>query len=284
MRKIFLLLVTSLVLFACEKEAPEQVTDENGSTPDIFEPTIVPMGALPGKFTVNAEGKQVYFSKGNLWYGKVEGIEEKTFNFEANQWGFSSKWNENHVSHFYWNKVAVIAYSKKFDMGYRTGSDIFFTNGAETSAKSDFTVNGVTGKYRTLSKDECDYLFNKRTVNGGTKEGKSYQIATINSDVSGGVYGVILYPDGYTAQTSGTSYTSADWAAMEAAGCVFLPAAGQRTESVLSSVNRNICYWLSYASSDQFAYAAFSNNETNVSVIMNFRYLGYSVRLVTDCQ
>ena len=64
MRKIFLLLVTSLVLFACEKEAPEQVTDENGSTPDIFEPTIVPMGALPGKFTVNAEGKQVYFSKG----------------------------------------------------------------------------------------------------------------------------------------------------------------------------------------------------------------------------
>ena len=95
---------------------------------------------------------------------------------------------------------------------------------------------------------------------------------------------MILYPDGYTAQTSGTSYTSADWAAMEAAGCVFLPAAGQRTESVLSSVNRNICYWLSYASSDQFAYAAFSNNETNVSVIMNFRYLGYSVRLVTDCQ
>ena len=89
------------------------MADENGSTPDIFEPTIVPMGALPGKFTVNAEGKQVYFSKGNLWYGKVEGIEEKTFNFEANQWGFSSKWNENHVSHFYWNKVAVIAYSKK---------------------------------------------------------------------------------------------------------------------------------------------------------------------------
>ena len=91
----------------------ERVTDENEDIPvvPIIDP-LVPIGALPGKFIVNAEGKQVYFSKGNLRYGKVEGIEEKTFNFEANQWGFSSKWNENHVSHFYWNKVAVIAYSK----------------------------------------------------------------------------------------------------------------------------------------------------------------------------
>ena len=54
MKKIFLFLATSLILFAgCEKNDPEQVEDEGDS-------------ALPGIFTVNAQGKKVRFSKGSL--------------------------------------------------------------------------------------------------------------------------------------------------------------------------------------------------------------------------
>lgn len=113
-------------------------------------------------------------------------------------------------------------------------------------------------------------------------EGKSYQRATINSDATS-VYGLILYPDNYTAQTAAISYTSAEWTAMETAGCVFLPAAGYRDDSSFFNSGSNGYYWSANASYNiDKAFLL----EFNSSMIEPENYdggwIGFSVRLVTD--
>ena len=64
------------------------------------------------------------------------------------------------------------------------------------------------------------HLFNTRTVNGGTGEGYSY---TLGKSINGKL-GIVFYPDNYT----GSEYAGSNWSTFEAAGCVFLPAAGWR--------------------------------------------------------
>ena len=159
--------------------------------------------------------------------------------------------------------------------------------GISTSRKSadysgDFKDWGTAidnqGTWRTLSKDEWMYLLNTRAVNGGTGAGKSYQLATINSDAKG-VYGLIIYPDNYTAQTTAVTYTSEAWTAMEAAGCVFLPAAGYRDGSTVFRVGAEAICWSSSPDESCMAYFACLNNATVGSGV---RYDGFSVRLVKD--
>ena len=248
-----------------------------GFVPVYVAGSALPEGALSGEFSVSAT-KKVHFSQGNLWY------DGSAFKFETNQYDFQSSWSTSHVSHFYWSKNAsvAIAEAETYKEDGASDDDVFFTNATTETPKSDFTVNGVTGKYRTLSAEEWQYLFDIRTVNGGTEEGKSYQIATINSDATTSVYGMILYPDNYTSQTGATSYTSTEWTTMEENGCVFLPAAGGRHNSTkVFEVGDSGYYWSSTASgSDKAGYVGFwsgwfSKNSNN-------REYAYSVRLVTD--
>lgn len=253
---------------------------------------VLPAGALPGVFTVSNDGgttkTQIYFSQGNLWYGKVGDAQTDTFNFEANQYDTTptsrAVWDTSHVSHFFWSKTESVAYAASYSGAGAATDDGFFTNETVTTAKEGFTVN-VNGKnqpgWRTLSTKEWQYLFNTRTVNGGTKEGKSYQRATINSDATS-VYGMILYPDNYTSQTDATSYTSTEWTTMEENGCVFLPAAGYRNGSEVYHVGVTGFYLSSSALDADKAYEAHFNSD---SVNPNYSYLrseGHSVRLVTE--
>ncbi len=153
---------------------------------------------LSGEFTINASGDKVHFSKGNLQ--KVDG----NYQFAEHQYEyFGTTQSANHCDLFAFNN-------------YQTpDGDVL---------------------WRILSKDEWGYLITERSVNNTLSEGALYSKATI-----GGVYkGVIVFPDNYThpegtgfsgSCNNGTAnYTSTvsleGWAKMEAAGCVFLPAAG----------------------------------------------------------
>ena len=185
------------------------------------------------------------------------------------------------MSHFFWSKTESVAYAESYSDAGAAADDVFFTNATAETAKSDFTVNSVTGKYRTLSTAEWQYLFNTRTVNGGTKEGKSYQRATINSDATS-VYGMILYPDNYTSQTGATSYTSTEWKTMEEKGCVFLPAAGGNYGSDIYDVGVCGTYWSSTAYSENSAYSVFFYINNVIPVSHGTRGDGISVRLVTE--
>ena len=126
-----------------------------------------PAGFIPARFSVAAD-RQVYFSAGNLyWNGSA-------FKFETNQYDITTEWNPSHVSHFYWTTDAKEAVKAVYNTDLEELiTDVFFTNATTETAKPGLTINGITGKYRTLSPAEWAYLFERRTVNGGIGAGKS---------------------------------------------------------------------------------------------------------------
>ena len=235
----------------------------------------VPEGALPGKFSVSAD-KQVYFSQGNLYY------DGSAFKFEDNQYDFQSSWNANHVNHFYWVNSVEEAVKEGYDEETPVCSkdDIFFTNGTAESAKSDFIVNGVTGKYRTLTKEEWQYLINERKM---TNENASY---TLNITY-GEKVGLVIYPDDFNGSTltPGFEYTEDTFPS----DCVFLPLAGYRDNNGFASADVFGEYWSSSIcdfEEDDAKYDAYHVifSSLFVDIDLDGRQNGYSVRLVTDCE
>lgn len=136
----------------------------------------------------------------------------------------------------------------------------------------------------TLSLAEWTYLLN-------TREGNRYCKATVHSTT-----GLIIFPDEITwnPTTMGAapttcnnkknnftySPTDANWAALEAAGCVFLPAAGERNGSSVSYVGSLGSYWSITHSATNEAYSLYFFS-FNVNPAYN-RYYGRSVRLVQN--
>ena len=155
-------------------------------------------GALNGMFTINASGDKVVFSQGNLQ--KVGDM----YQFANNQYDyFGTDQSDTHRDMY-----AFLDYSNP-------------DNGESWSM---------------LSWEEWKYLFVSRSVTNTLSDGARYTMATL-----GGTYkGLIIFPDYYT-HPEGTDFTPGvfdsnsnytakvsleGWAMMEAAGCVFLPAAG----------------------------------------------------------
>ena len=259
-------------------------------------PTQEILGALTGKFTINAEGKQVYFSKGNLWYGKAEGVEAETFNFEEKQWEFQPASNgardENHVSHFYWSKDASLTYAQVFEDSTARGNDTFFTNAAGFWVRKAPAV-----KYFSLSKDEWEYLINGRISAEEGEEKASYAKATINVDENTSVTGLVLFPDEFSVPDgiieinnktvrfdAANQFDLNKWKELEGAGCVFLPAAGNRSDTGIKNIGDFGCYWSSspYGPDADRAYRMlFSNADVSPSYNTE-RSRCYSVRLVTE--
>ncbi|MCR4663876.1 MAG: hypothetical protein K5660_00740 [Paludibacteraceae bacterium] len=148
------------------------------------------------------------------------------------------------------------------------------------------------GTWRTLTYDEWNYLINTRT-NAGSKFG----VARVN-----GMTGVVILPDDFTlledcdftpGMTNASDwydwsyvattniYTSAQWQLMEAAGAVFLPCAGDRNRALVFGAGAAGRYWLSTANnSDNAYYVSFSSD--GLHTYANYRYRGFSVRLVKD--
>ena len=261
------------VSFHLKEENQETIVDF--ATPiEVNAAPSIPEGALPGEFSISAT-KKVHFSQGNLWYGKVGDAQTATFNFEANQYDFQNSWSTSHVSHFYWSKTASVTYAQSYSEFGTSGSDVFFTNAETETAKSDFTVNGVTGKYRTLSNDEWTYLINKDGDENIRKGKHKYGVT-----VCGKANCLILAPDDFEG-TIAASYDAAAWTTAEAAGLVCLPAAGGLRDSDVKSVGDYGYYWSSTAFDEFFAYDVIFNSD-NVRGDSHFRDNGFSVRLVTD--
>ena len=235
-----------------------------------------------GLFSVS-ETKKVHFSKGNLQL-----VGENTFQFAENQWDyFGSNQSDNHRDLFCWG----------------TGN-----NPNQTTGNSTFTdwgdntyLQATLGKgWRTMTKDEFAYVFNTR-ASGSTVFGIAngrYTMATINTDGTG-VKGIILFPDGITiaaseVTTAGTingsgtltQCTTAQWAALEEKGCVFLPAGGFILSGTGIGHGSITDYWSSTAADASRAYNLGLNFGVPGAVVNTAGTLGYnyglSVRLVLD--
>ncbi|MBO7316646.1 MAG: hypothetical protein J6U44_05745, partial [Paludibacteraceae bacterium] len=143
--------------------------------------------------------------------------------------------------------------------------------------------------WRTLTYDEWYYLRYERP-----NYDELIGVAQVN-----GVNGLILLPDGWTSpdgitfksgfhSNNGVDYyaayqtfTADQWSKMEAAGAVFLPAAGDRDGSDVRSVQYNGRYWSATESGSYIAYyLGFYSCEADWNT--STRNYGRSVRLVKD--
>ena len=278
--------------------------------------TVSVAGGLSGKFTV-ADGKQVYFSQGNLQYTRTSTSDS----WDTGRWSFMGHQysmvetadqnvggnysNLNTISLFGWG-TSGYSYGAGEYKPYWTsnGSSDYGPQNEYThlSGNSDWGYNAISNGgntensgWRTLSADEWYYLFN-------TREGASskYGFATV-SDVNG----VVVLPDSWIKPSDcdfisggnggwGTNnFDSAKWSKMEAAGAIFLPAAGYRNGDTAMNVSDWGCYWSStnggwneatgFACSFWFYLNNFDGNKGEIDIYSNNdRCYGYSVRLVID--
>ena len=275
---------------------------------------VIP-GALVGKFSVSSTDK-VYFSKGNLQYTKSTGIwsfmdhqystVETTSqaigdNYASQDvvslfgWG-TSGWNNGNTYYQPYNTTfSSSGYGPKNGSTYTYDLTGDYANADWGHYNAISNGGNTAGTWRTLTKDEWTYLFNTRsasTVNGtaDARYAKAYLFGT--------THGVIIFPDVYThpagvtaptginatGSTSwdGNRYTATDWAKMEAAGCVFLPAAGRRDGTTIYNVNDYVRYWTSTYSTSGLAYLVDISN-TSMKPVNDFsKAFGYAVRLVHD--
>lgn len=243
-------------------------------TAEIFKPEI-PVGALPGKFSVSNDGgktvKQVFFSKGNLYY------DGNLFKFEDKQYDYTLGWeNLNHVCRFFWSKSPAVACAGGYNDERVSDNDVFFTNETETTAKDGFTVD-VNGKpqtgWRTLSLAEWKYLLDSRVVNNGKGKDKSFSIPVTYD----GKRGLVLYPDDYTGDPISGDVTDLP------EGVAFLPAAGGRLGTWIGNPNDLLEYWSSTVTDKENAnYIHWDKNATTINYVSESRYCGDPVRLVKE--
>ena len=143
--------------------------------------------------------------------------------------------------------------------------------------------------WRTLTYAEWKYLLNTR-LNASSLKG----VAQVK-----GVNGLILLPDNWTCPSGvifksgfhsndGVDYyaayqtfTASEWSKLEAEGAVFLPAAGYRYGSGVSSVQNRSYYWSATEYDSGSAYSLRFNSD-GASFYYLGRYGGFSVRLVKD--
>jgi len=240
-------------------------------------------GALPGAFSVSAT-QQVHFSQGNLQYQ----ASTNTWRFAEHQYDYVGSANSNISS----------TYSGWIDLfGWGTGNNptLASTTYTDYSTFVDWGSNAISNggnavnQWRTLTQSEWDYLLNKRT-NASSKRGTG----NIN-----GVGGLIILPDSWTLPSgcpqfnpgfasgwSRNSYTLAQWAQMESAGAVFLPAAGRRSGTDVYYMGSNGFYWsstrINTPINEDYAYGInFYCYNLNATYDYD-RRLGFSVRPVQD--
>ncbi len=257
-----------------------------GSSPIL--PSGAPEGAINGLFSINEHGDQVYFSKGNLQYQATT----NTWRFAENQWDYVGdatdgtvyesgvKCNNEQISSTYdgwidlfgwgtsgWNSGANCyqPWSTSFYYGdyYPGGNNNNNLSGEYSNADWGFynaISNGgnQTEYWRTLLKEEYDFVLNNRNTLSGTLFVK----ANVND-----VNGVILLPDDWDnsyysfneANQGDVSFSSnlislSQWNILERFGAVFFPAAGYRDGTYIGSLKTNgdywtasyIDYWMSY--------------------------------------
>ena len=263
----------------------------------------LPEGALPGLFSV-AEGRQVFFSKGNLQYQASTGI----WRFAEQQYDYVGLDNEKisetysgWIDLFGWGTSGydhgavnwqpwsgnTVAQSNALHLAYGSPSYGLY----DLDGKADWGYNAISNggnkenQWRTLRRDEWVYLLVVRNTASGVRFAK----ARID-----GVDGVVLLPDHWKAATyhlnsvndsnlafGNNAISLSDWQRiLEPAGAVFLPKAGVRSvDGVYDDMG---AYHTSDACTEANYALGLKMDGVGVSSGGNHRGDGMSVRLVQD--
>lgn len=274
---------------------------------------------IPTPYYSVSATKKVLFAKGNLQYIGSETpsywqFAEHQYDFFGNNgqnggnhsinrdlfgWGTNGKDNGNY---YYqpWN-YKTNKYDASEGYGYGPVANDYLSNlegetdwGAVSFRDDDVYAKSKT--WRTLTKDEWNYLFN--SDNRKSSDGKLLRgFGCIN-----GKNGLFILPDNWkemidfvgiaddfnygSANFSGNVVSVDKWAKMEEAGATFLPAAGYRHTTddgstiVVQEVNSVLNYWTSSYYSQGRAYMFTSNLPTFIDD--HKRSKGFAVRLAYD--
>ena len=254
---------------------------------------------LPGGFSVSDE-KTVKFSAGNL---------QATYDGIAWSWSFA-KHQYDYIGEAAANTSisgnGTVSTNGTVDLfGWSTSKNYLgiHKSGTSTDYDGDFkdwganasVQAGIGTGWRTLSSDEWTYLLNTRSATN------RYCKANVN-----GKAGLVIFPDSYSHPTDVTAVSSAntgnaafttntwsadDWIKIEAAGAVFLPAAGRRVTYIDNKVyvyypGQAGNYWSSTSVPDSNNMYAFELYFIDSSVEPTWsgmqRWFGMSVRLVQN--
>ena len=260
---------------------------ENGYLAEGINVTIdigtPPIGAINGLFTINDNGDQVYFSKGNLQYQPYNNI----WRFAESQLDYVGESNSN-ISPYYGGWIDLF--------GWGTGNNPTNTSidYHEYMSFTDWGGNPISNggnmpnHWRTPTKEEWTYLIFTRI----TASGINFAKASIN-----GVVGAIILPDdwnsSYYSLNAVNSTSDAysinnisleNWLSVfEVHGAVFLPAAGRRHGTLVDIIpGTQGQYWSSTSNGSAAWGPYFDANYFYIGTGHIFH--GYPVRLVLNAE
>lgn len=191
---------------------------------------------LSGKFST---GKYEYaeFATGNLQYKPST----DTWRFAKQQYQVVGEDNINVGNPNYKGWIDMLGWSTN-DADNNYGVNPNNVNDLYDGTFQDWgDLFSADENWSTLSADQWKYLLNERTNASSLK-----QIARVGS-----VVGIMLFPDNWNAPLTVTAqhdsyfdvdihnYTLDQWAALENAGALFLPAAGRRTGGYGNKINKD---------------------------------------------
>ena len=246
----------------------------------------------PIAFSV-AKANQVFFAHGNLIHhpsGGVWRLATNQYDIEGDNNSKIARYCEYFIDLFGWGTAEKPYESSTYTSDYPT----VFTDWGTNTIANDYSMT-----WRTLTAAEWEYVFERRA-----NADSLFGFGSVN-----GTNGLILLPDGWTLPAGSTfvpstengfvdkgtyyqgsgnayasnSYTESQWAPMEKAGAVFLPAAGSRWSKNVSEVNEKGYYWSATpAEEDGKAYCIYFHSKGYSVRHAASVSSGYSVRLVCD--
>ena len=248
----------------------------------------------PIAFSV-AKANQVFFAHGNLIHhpsGGVWRLATNQYDIEGDNNSKIARYCEYFIDLFGWGTAEKPYESSTYTSDYPT----VFTDWGTNTIANDYSMT-----WRTLTAAEWEYVFERRA-----NADSLFGFGSVN-----GTNGLILLPDGWTLPAGSTfvpstengfvdkgtyyqgsgnayasnSYTESQWAPMEKAGAVFLPAAGSRWSKNVSEVNEKGYYWSATpAEEDGKAYCIYFHSKGYSVRHAASVSSGYSVRLVCDVE
>lgn len=271
-----------------------------GNEISIITDLSVPVGAVNGLFTVNENGDQVYFSKGNLQY--IGSASTPYWKFADNQWdyfgaatGQASTTENIDRDLFSWgtsgNNHGAICYQPWQNCFgnanyYAYGNPSFNLSGlADWGYNAIYNGGNLLGQWRTLTLEEWDYVISRNE--------------RVAKAIVNGIKGVILLPDNWDVGTYQLNYNSVNYASnsissevwidiLEPVGAVFLPSAGYLYWGNVSGLTYSNggfdnygWYWSSSVGTNNSAYMLYILH-TGMQIKDEGRSFAYSVRLVQE--
>lgn len=259
-------------------------------------------GASEALFSVS-DSTKIRFARGNLQYQASTG----TWRFAEHQYEYIGTDNER-VSSTYEGWIDLFCWGTS---GWNSGA-VCYQPWSTSMNNNDYLLGGFASNSLTGAYEQADWGVYNAIENGGNEAGMwrtlgQHEWSYLRSNgkcapaTIGGKYaGVVILPDdwqtpeGLTYEHSNFSniqvtnnYTFSEWQRMEAAGAIFMPAAGRRCYgTMIADIGKCGYFWTSNSYSCQgdtrAVFYYYRTIDQYPQMAYGTRNQGFSVRLVMD--